>query len=500
MTLSKSLSTKSLSTKSLSILVAAALSGALNVSAALAAEVKPLEAPKPEPLDIPADLTEKLQALPKEKLEFITTGKSKAYMSPKVMFDRFRNRTPAEIEAMIDAMLVLTEQSKYHADTDPGSIPLNIESETFNAWKIKRPAELNPKREPGPINLNRYVGRSSGIPTFAGAPIALTPEDLKAGKVDIAIVGAPLDMGSGYRGAKGGPTALRTMSGANGNDMYTMIDPTKELNVVDYGDIAIDNMSTERSMEHVRSMVKEIAQTGAIPFIVGGDHSLEYSDVAAISDVYGKGNVGVVHFDAHYDAGPDGGGHLISHGQPIYRLIKEGHIPGKNYVQVGLRGAWPGPEAFHWMREQGFRYHTMAEVEKKGWESVMNAAVKEAREGPKYMYISFDVDVLDPAFMPGTGTPVAGGLMMREALPIVRRLCAETNIVGFEIVEVDPLLDTTYKTALNSNYIMHACMTGIAMHRLGLTQEHYLSPLSTDHAQTTGKTDGKVAGKKQTKE
>jgi guanidinobutyrase len=465
-------------------LIAVALAAALYVPAAQAAESKPLEAPKPEPLEIPADLTQKLQALPKEKLEFITSGKSKAFMPPKLMFDRFRIRTPAEIEAMIDAMLSLVEQSKFHDGTDPGSIALNIESETFNAWKIKRPLELNPKREPGPINLSRYIGRSgNGIPTFAGAPVAITPEDLKAGKVDIAIVGAPLDMGSGYRGAKGGPMALRTMGGMGGNDMYTMIDPSRELNIVDYGDIAIDNMSTERSMEHVRAMVKEIAQTGAIPFIVGGDHSLEYPDVAAITDVYGKGNVGVVHFDAHYDAGPDSGGHLISHGQPVYRLIKEGHVPGKNYIQVGLRGAWPAPEAFHWMREQGFRYHTMAEIEKKGWDAVMNAAVKEAREGPKYMYISFDVDVLDPAFMPGTGTPVAGGLLMREALPIIRRLCAETNIVGFEIVEVDPLLDSTYKTALNSNYIVHACLTGIAMHRKGMKQEHYLSPLSTEHMQ-----------------
>jgi agmatinase len=439
---------------------------------------------KPDPtIQIPADLQPKLQSLPKEKLEFVTSGKAARFMPPKALLERFRNRTPQEIEAMIDAMLAVIEQSKYHAGTDPGSIPLNTESESFNGWKIKRPLELDPKREPGPINLSRYMGRGGGIPTFANAPFALTPEDLKAGKVDIAIVGAPLDMGSGYRGAKGGPTALRTMSGAAGNDMYTMVDPTAELNIVDYGDIAIDNMSTERSMEHVRAMVKEIADTGAIPFIVGGDHSLEYPDVAAITDVYGKGNVGVVHFDAHYDAGPDGGAHAITHGQPVYRLIKEGHVPGKNYIQVGLRGAWPGPEAFHWMREQGFRYHTMAEVEKKGWNAVMQTAVKEARQGAKYMYISFDVDVLDPAFMPGTGTPVSGGLFMREALPIVRRLCAETNIVGFEIVEVDPLLDHTYKTAMNSNYIMHACMTGIAMRRKGIVQEHYLSPLSSEHGQ-----------------
>lgn len=473
-----------------SILAAAVAVLCVQLSApASAAQAKKKQATadvaKPDPtVTIPEDLQPKLQGLAPEKRDFVTSGKAARFMPTKALLERFRNSTPQEIEAMIDAMMSVVEQSKYHDGTDPGSIPLNTQSESFNSWKVKRPTNLDPKREPGPINLSRYVGgRGGGIPTFAGAPVAMTPEDLRAGKVDVAIVGAPLDMGSGYRGAKGGPLALRSMSGASGNDMYTMVDPSAELNIVDYGDIAIDNMSTERSMEHVRSMVKEIAATGAIPFIVGGDHSLEYPDVAAITDVYGKGNVGVVHFDAHYDAGDGYSAHAITHGQPVYRLIKEGHVPGKNYIQVGLRGAWPGPEAFHWMREQGFRYHTMAEVEKKGWNTVMTTAVKEAREGPKYMYISFDVDVLDPAFMPGTGTPVAGGLFMREALPIVRRLCAETNIVGFEIVEVDPLLDPSYKTAMNSNYIMHACMTGIAMRRKGITQEHFLSPLSTEHNQ-----------------
>lgn len=472
------------SIRALAVLIVAVLSCLSGDPATSAQQTQQSEIPSPEPLQVPPDLVQKLEALPPHKREFIASGKASAFMPAPLMFERFRARTLAEIEAIVDAMLSVTEQMKFRADRDPPSIPLDTAAESFNMWKTKRPPELDPKREPGPIDLDRYMGRSgNGFATFAGAPIALTPEDLKAGKVDIAIVGVPLDMGSGIRGAKGGPMALRTNRGSRGNDMYTMIDPSQELTIVDYGDIAVDDMSVERSMEHVRAMVGEIARTGAIPFIVGGDHSLEYPDVAALTDIYGKGNVGVVHFDAHYDAAPDAEGHLISHAQPVHRLIKEGHVPGKNYIQVGLRGPWPGPDAFHWMRGQGMRYHTMAEVEKKGWNAVMNAAVAEAREGPRYIYISFDVDALDPAFTPGTGTPVAGGLTMREALPIVRRLCAETNVVGFEIVEVDPLLDPSYKTALNSNTIMHACMTGIAMHRKGIKEEHYLSPLSADHGQ-----------------
>ena len=127
------------------------------------------------------------------------------------------------------------------------------------------------------------------------------------------------------------------------------------------------------------------------------------------------------------------------------------------------------------MRNNGMRYHTMAEVEKKGWKQVMDTALKEARENVDKLYISFDVDVIDPAFIPGTGTPVPGGLTMREAIPIVRGLCAQNDIIGFEIVELDPLLDPTYRSALNSNFILHACLTGVAMRKEGIEDPNYLS-------------------------
>jgi agmatinase len=234
-------------------------------------------------------------------------------------------------------------------------------------------------------------------------------------------------------------------------------------------------------MEPVRQMVREVAQTGAIPFIIGGDHSLKYPNVAGIADVYGKESVGVVHFDAHYDAGKGSGGHLISHGTPIRRLINEGHVLGRNYIQVGLRGYWPGEEGFQWMREQGFRYHTMAEIEQDGWPEVMSRVLAEALDGPQHLYISLDIDVLDPAFTPGTGTPEPGGLTPRELFPLVRNLCARKDLVGFDLVEANPLVDPGYTTALNANRLLRECLTGVAMRKKGITEEGYLSPLTREH-------------------
>lgn len=372
-------------------------------------------------------------------------------------------------------------------------IPLDTKDPSFNAWRQLRDFTKDPKREPGIIPLGQYnFGMSYNvIPTFLGAAVALTPADLEASKVDVAIMGAVTDMGTGMRGAAHGPNAVRNSQvyGGYGMDqphMHTMVDPLQDLVVADFGNAPNDLMSTERTMPAVRSFVKSsIVDIGngkkTIPFIIGGDHSLMYSDVAAVVDVYGKGNVGVVHFDAHYDAGKYMFGHLIGHGMPVYRLIEEGLVPGKNFIQVGLRGYYPDAKSFEWMREQGFRYHTMAEIERRGFAEVMEDVINEANDGPEYMFVSFDIDTLDPAFVPGTGTPEPGGLTPREAFPIVRRLCAESNVIGFELVELAPNLDPTYVSALNANRIIRECLTGIAMRKKGITEKHYLSPLTREH-------------------
>lgn len=440
---------------------------------------------------VPEWLQTLIADIPQEKKDFLTSDAALAFASrPELLFRKLEGKSTEQIEAYIDGMMTVVEAAQFNAETDLPAIPLNTQSKRFNSWKVMRPKAMNPARTPGPFYLSYYAnGREGGIRTFAGAPVAIYPEDLIAGKVDVAIVGAPLDMGSGMRGAKHAPDYMRMTYGMGGIDMYTMIDPSEELNIVDYGDIAIDNMSTELSMGHVRERVAEIAKTGTIPFIVGGDHSLEYSNIAGLADVHGKGSFGVVHFDSHFDAGK-GGMHFITHGAPVYRAVKEGHVKGENYIQVGLRGPWPSQDGFEWMRDNGVRYHTMPEIVQRGWDPVMEDALREAREGGKKIYISFDVDVLDPAFIPGTGTPVPGGMNMREAMPIVRRLCAENDLVGFEIVEVAPLLDPTYRTALNANFIVHACLTGVAMRKTGIEDIGYVSELTQKHMAPKGGTSG----------
>ena len=183
---------------------------------------------------------------------------------------------------------------------------------------------------------------------LAAFPLALSKEDLVAGEVDVAILGAPLNMGSGWRDSGERATVELRLRGASWAvaDQYVQIQASKVLKVVDYGDVAVDNESTERSMRHVRDIVREIAETGAMPMIVGGDHSLEYPNVAALADVYGKENVSVIHFDSHYDAWW-GGKHLINHGYPVYRLINEGH------VRAG--GLHPGRAALERTRQVGLQ-------------------------------------------------------------------------------------------------------------------------------------------------
>jgi agmatinase len=299
-------------------------------------------------------------------------------------------------------------------------------------------------------------------------------------------------MGGGSRGAAWGPNAVRNAQSTVGwgafsmPHMHTMVNPFEEMTIVDYGDAPVEPWSTERSVHAIREMVRDVAavklESGehVIPIIVGGDHSLMYSDAAALADVYGKGNVGVIHFDAHYDASKYLFGHIITHGQPVYRLISEGHVPGRNFIQVGLRGYYPDQESFEWMREQGFRYHPMAEIERRGFDAVMEDIIAEANDGPEYIFISFDIDALDPAYMPGTGTPEPGGLTTREAFPLIRRLCAESNVVGFELVELLPYRDPGYTTTLNSERLIRECLVGIAMRKKGITEPHYLSPYTVD--------------------
>jgi len=437
----------------------------------------------PLPIELPESVLPMLKSLSAQDIELLKSGRAKQYTGGADDIEKTISAfTPDELQAWVNAIRTVLEASVYKEGRDLANIPLNTDSKSFNAWRMLRPRSLDPEREAGPIALGRYAG-FGGPQTFGNFPLALSKEDLIAGEVDVAILGAPLNMGSGWRDSGARATAELRLHGREMGflDQYVQVAGSKVLKIVDYGDAAVDNLSTERSMEHVRSLVREIAETGAVPMIVGGDHSLAYPNIAALADVYGKEKVSVIHFDSHYDAWW-GGPHLISHGLPVYRLLLEGHVRAADYIQMGLRSAGPDKAAFKWMREQGMRYHTMAEIERRGWEAVIDRVVAEASEEGRKLHISFDIDVIDPAFTVATGTPVPGGLDMRESIAIVRRLCSEANVVGFDLVELHPALDPTYRTTQNSVYIIKACITGLAMRKEGLTEKHYLSPVSSEHA------------------
>jgi len=435
------------------------------------------------PIELPDSVAGKLALLTDQEIEFLKSGDARRYAgSPDETVEALEERTPEEVKAWVNEMQAVVSATRYVEGRDQSNIPFDTSSPEFNAWRMLRPRSMDPAREAGAVPLGRYDG-FGGPPTFGNFPLALTMEDLVAAEVDVAILGAPLNMGSRWRDSGRQATTDLRLYGwpMRGSDQYALVNASRELNIVDYGDVAIDNDSTERSMQHVREIVREIASTGAIPMVVGGDHSLEYPNVAALADVYGKEKVSVIHFDSHYDAWWGGDSHLINHGMPVYRLINEGHVRGADYIQVGLRSAGLDKSAFEWMREIGMRYHNMAEVEVRGWDAVIKRVLEEATEEGRKLHVSFDIDVLDPAFTVGTGTPVPGGLTMREAITIVRRLCAESNVVGFDLVELHPALDPTYRTSFNSAHIVKACLVGLAMNRKGLTGVHYLSPLSSEH-------------------
>jgi len=277
--------------------------------------VDPREEEKP-PLELPDSVAPKLELLTPVQIEFLKSGDARTFTGPaEDAVEALEQRSPEEVKAWVEAMQQVVEQSRYTEGRDLPNIPFNTESPYFNAWRLQRPRSMDPEREAGPIALGRYDGRG-GPPTFGGFPLALSKEDLIAGEVDVAILGAPLNMGSGWRDSGERATVELRLRGRamGGRDQYVQIDASKVLTVVDYGDVAVDNDSTERSMRHVRDIVREIAETGAVPMIVGGDHSLEYPNVAALADVYGKEKVSVIHFDSHYDAWW-GGTHLINHGR-----------------------------------------------------------------------------------------------------------------------------------------------------------------------------------------
>jgi agmatinase len=314
------------------------------------------------------------------------------------------------------------------------------------------------------FDLQTYVGPVS----FMKLPWITDPVELRRRAVDVAIVGAPFDDAVTHRpGARFGPRAIRQAQSTWGSihSLQLDVDPFDLLTVVDAGDANIIPSWIERGHAMIYRKVHEVAATGAIPIILGGDHSITWPAATAIAEVRRPGSIGIVHFDAHADTANDSHGVLASHGTPMRRLIESGAVKGSNFVQVGLRGYWPPKETFAWMREQGLRWHFMHEIEERGAEAVIADAIAEALDGPDAIYLSIDIDVIDPGMAPGTGTPEPGGMLTREVLRAIRQIVAVVELAGMDIVEVSPPYDQAETTAMAANRAALEAISALAVRR-----------------------------------
>ncbi len=307
----------------------------------------------------------------------------------------------------------------------------------------------------------------AGINTFMKAPYC---EDIrKVGEYEAAFLGIPFDTGTTYRpGTRFGPQAVRRISAIyDGYSVDAGVDLPEELDLCDAGDVFVIPGNIEKTFDQVSRAVSHIYTSGAFPVMCGGDHSLGYPNVRGIAP-HIEGNVGIIHFDRHIDMQDidmdermhttpwfwtsnahdsverSGGGSHHDHSH--MHDVGLDNCPPKNLVQIGI-GGWygsrPGSEV---ARERGTSVLTMTDVEELGTRKTAEIALELAWKVAKAVYLSFDIDSIDPAFAPGTGTPEPGGFLPREALEMVR-LIAREGLCGMEVVEISPPYDVNDNTS-----------------------------------------------------
>ena len=316
------------------------------------------------------------------------------------------------------------------------------------------------------------VWRFAQFTTFCGVPSVAAD---RIDGADVVIIGAPVDWGASHRaGARFGPKAIREADYLDPDTrrphLPTGIDPFRVMNVVDAGDVKVAPGYLEEGLERIADTVATIAETGAVPIVLGGDHSVTYANGTGLARVLGPDTFGLIHFDAHADTGKTAAfGALHGHGTPMRRLVESGAVPGHRFVQIGLRGYWPEPEVVDWMHDNSMKTFMMTEIVERGLNAVVDDAVAAcAAVDAKGVFISVDVDVVDPGMAPGTGTPEPGGLLSRELLDTVRRLARELPVVGADVVEVAPPYDGPGQiTAFLANRVVLEILNGMAERRSG---------------------------------
>ena len=289
--------------------------------------------------------------------------------------------------------------------------------------------------------------RFAGPGTFMRLPAADTAEGL-----DVAFVGVPMDIGTSWRsGTRFGPKAIRAESSMlRPYNMWTKAAPFEALQCADIGDVPINTFDLKDSVRRIAEFYDDLLTHDVIPMTMGGDHTLTLPILRAIARKHGP--VGLVHVDAHADINDAMFGEDIAHGTPFRRAYEEGLIAPDRVWQIGLRGTGYSADDFDEARGWGFNVVQAEEV----WHKSLTPLAEKVRAsiGPGPVYISYDIDSLDPAYAPGTGTPEIGGLTTPQAIELIRGL-AGLQIVGCDLVEVSPPYDTSGNTALTGANLLY---------------------------------------------
>lgn len=304
---------------------------------------------------------------------------------------------------------------------------------------------------PEPAGMPRF----SGIRSFMRLPVETKPTAL-----DYVILGAPFDTAASYRtGSRFGPEAIRRISSLlRPSNVFHQIRPSDYLKGADGGDMMVVPGNTERSHAHITEHVHAWAKEGTVPITLGGDHSISLPELRAVAAVHGP--LSLIHFDAHGDTWDEYWGEKYTHGTPFRRAIEEGLIDPARSIQIGMRGTVYDPNDIEDARRLGLAVITSDEMREIG----LAETIRRARErvGDSNVFLTFDIDFLDPVYAPGTGTPEIAGFTSAEAQHMLRQL-AGLNFVGFDLVEVLPALDPTEVTALTAATVVFEFISLLAV-------------------------------------
>ena len=318
--------------------------------------------------------------------------------------------------------------------------------------------------------MTRYGAQFGPDITVLGVERCDLEEPATYAGADVVILGAPFDGGTSHRpGTRFGPQAIRMTDylpqDGSRPSLALRVDGLVDLRVLDAGDVEMYSGDIEAALPALEAAVTKVVAAGAIPVILGGDHSIAFPDAKGCANVLGHGRVSMIHFDAHADTGDIEFGSLWGHGQPMRRLIESGALRGDRFLQIGLRGYWPPPATLDWMAQQRMRSFEMTEIVHRGLDECLTEAFAIATDECEGVFLSVDIDVCDPGHAPGTGTPEPGGLSARQLLDAVRRICLELPVCGVDVVEVSPPYDHADITAALANRVVLEALSAIARRR-----------------------------------